>query len=205
MTQTNKQNLTTPKVSTIRRRALDAARHMLEQQGPDALQLRAIADEIGCGAASLYYHFESKEQLLATIAVEGFQELNTELLKATSNRKFKRRIEASSFAYLRFMHRHLRLYALMHSPDVLAANPDVRKAEQATFNTFHATLVGDPHIPGNKVDNIALMIWALGRGIASMIMTKGDITREEAVRKAEAIVAGYQALRFPSNDDPADD
>lgn len=194
--------MATPKVSTIRRRALDAARVMLEQDGPDALQLRAIADEIGCGAASLYYHFENKEQLLATIAVEGFQELNNELLKAKENKKFKRRIEATSFAYLRFMHRHLRLYALMHSPNVLAENPEVRKAEQNTFKTFHATMADDLQTTGETIDNIALMIWALGRGIASIILTEGDISREEAIKKAEAIVAGFQASRFPGGYDP---
>lgn len=54
-----------------RARITDVAATLFLQQGYDATSLRHIADAVGMKAGSLYYHFASKEQLLAEILRRG--------------------------------------------------------------------------------------------------------------------------------------
>jgi AcrR family transcriptional regulator len=49
-----------PSVGNLRQRAIRAAHRVLEEQGVDGLNLRAIAADMGTGVGSLYYHFANK-------------------------------------------------------------------------------------------------------------------------------------------------
>lgn len=48
-------------------RILEVARELFTEQGYDATSLRQIAERLGFTKAALYYHFQSKEQLLQTL------------------------------------------------------------------------------------------------------------------------------------------
>ncbi|HEY8523634.1 MAG TPA: helix-turn-helix domain-containing protein [Acidimicrobiales bacterium] len=53
--------------SDTRQRILEVARELFTEQGYDATSLRQIAERLGFTKAALYYHFQSKEQLLRTL------------------------------------------------------------------------------------------------------------------------------------------
>ena len=57
-----------------RARILDVARELFSEQGYEKTSLREIADRLGFTKAALYYHFQSKEQLLFAL-VEPMDEL----------------------------------------------------------------------------------------------------------------------------------
>lgn len=59
------------KSSRTRRRVLRAAAKVFRQQGYTAASLREIAQSAGMQAGSLYYHFESKEDLAEAVMDEG--------------------------------------------------------------------------------------------------------------------------------------
>jgi AcrR family transcriptional regulator len=61
---------------TPRGRLLAAALRLLEDEGPDALQARRLAAEIGASTMSLYTHFGGLRQLITEIAREGFARLS---------------------------------------------------------------------------------------------------------------------------------
>lgn len=190
-----------PRIQNMRRRALDAARSKLESASVEEFQMRALADTLGCSVSALYYHFSDKDALLAAVAVEGFQDLTRDMVAAMESGVHARRIEAASIAYLHFMRRHLRLYALMHSEKMLAGNIEAREAERDAFHTFQAAVRGDPVIADNHADDVAQMFWALGRGIASMLLTRGDFDTRQALYSAEQILRGYRYIRtLPPND-----
>jgi AcrR family transcriptional regulator len=54
-----------------RKRILDAAAKVLAQRGYVATQLSEIAEEAGTQPGSLYYHFESREELIEEVLHEG--------------------------------------------------------------------------------------------------------------------------------------
>src|SRR3954451_4133791 len=66
----------------LRRALIDAARRLLESEGPSALSLRAVAREAGVSPAAPYHHFKDKGELLDAVAHEGWTMLNTSIAKA---------------------------------------------------------------------------------------------------------------------------
>lgn len=182
------------RIGSVRRMALDAARALLEESGPEALQLRTIAGRIGCGVSTLYHHFADKNALLAAVAIEGFREMEIAMVKAMASGEFSRRVQAAGVAYIRFMHRNLRLYALMHSESVFGANEEVRAAERAAFNAYQGSLMNDERIPAEHVEELALVGWAMARGVASVILAQPDVTPAVAKATAERIFKGFEYL-----------
>ncbi|RJL32555.1 TetR/AcrR family transcriptional regulator [Bailinhaonella thermotolerans] len=55
------------------------ARRLLAEKGYDATSLREIAEEVGVTKAALYYHFKTKEEIVASV-FEGFLARLDELL-----------------------------------------------------------------------------------------------------------------------------
>ena len=64
---------TTPAVGATdsRRDILDAAARLLRQHGYKSTTVRDIAGAVGIKAASIYYHFASKDELVAAVMNEG--------------------------------------------------------------------------------------------------------------------------------------
>lgn len=180
-------------VTTLRRRVLDAARQNVEAAGPNSLRLRAIAGSIGCGVASLYHHFADKDQLLAALATEGFQDLRRQMQHEMKGDRCPTAIRRALTGYSEFMGQHTRLYALMHTDHILANHPAVRRAEEDAANVLYEALIIDGHIPAHRAKNVALMLWALLRGLAAIILTRGDHDPETALRFTNEIIDGYEA------------
>ncbi|MGW3350813.1 TetR family transcriptional regulator [Nonomuraea rubra] len=65
-------------------RILEAARVLFAARGYRATSMQAIADEVGITKAALYYHFDSKEEILRRITVPLLDELEAVLARAES-------------------------------------------------------------------------------------------------------------------------
>ena len=59
-----------------------SARAQIAEGGAAALNLRALAREVGVTHPAVYRHFASKEVLLEAVAQEGFEELADALHKS---------------------------------------------------------------------------------------------------------------------------
>jgi AcrR family transcriptional regulator len=66
---------------SLRRALIDAASSILQNEGVDALSLRAAARRAGVSQAAPYHHFENRDDLLAAVAAEGFNSLQ-EVMKS---------------------------------------------------------------------------------------------------------------------------
>jgi AcrR family transcriptional regulator len=56
-----------PRSGLTREAIVEAAIDVLDEEGLDGLTMRRVADELGAGAASLYWHISDKEQLINLI------------------------------------------------------------------------------------------------------------------------------------------
>jgi AcrR family transcriptional regulator len=65
---------------STRERILAVASDLFTEQGYDGTSLREIADRMGFSKAALYYHFQSKDELLLAL-LEPFQELIREFVE----------------------------------------------------------------------------------------------------------------------------
>ncbi len=59
-----------------RRQLLDAAARLFREHGFDAASMRHIAAAVGMLPGSVYYHFESKDELLAAVYDEGIRQVS---------------------------------------------------------------------------------------------------------------------------------
>ena len=93
------------------RQIVEAARELLEQEGPEALSMRRLADRLGIRAPSIYEHLADKQALEAALISAGFEE-SAELF-ASAVRGSDDPLAALAAAYRDFAHRHPHLYRLM--------------------------------------------------------------------------------------------
>jgi AcrR family transcriptional regulator len=82
-----------------------AARELLEQEGREALSMRALAQRLGIRAPSIYKHLPGKEALEAAVISDGFAELAAALEG--------RDAQGLAHAYRAFALAHPHLYRLM--------------------------------------------------------------------------------------------
>jgi TetR/AcrR family transcriptional regulator, cholesterol catabolism regulator len=93
-----------PTGAKSRQDILDAAARLLRSQGYKATTLRDIAEEVGIRAGSIYYHFASKEEIVATVMNEGvdrvFDAVTAALSEIPGTATVRERIAAAVAAHL---------------------------------------------------------------------------------------------------------
>jgi AcrR family transcriptional regulator len=97
-------------LSTRAREVLDTARAILEEEGRDALTMRAIGRRMGIRAPSLYKHFPDKRAIEVALIAVAFVEWADVIDSAASGR---RPLAALGRAYRRFALDHPHMYLLM--------------------------------------------------------------------------------------------
>ncbi len=72
------------KIDVSRARVLDAAAHIFRERGFVGTTMRAIAQDAGIEAGSIYYHFKSKDELIGAVLDFGINALQHSVNKAIS-------------------------------------------------------------------------------------------------------------------------
>lgn len=158
----------------LKAKVLTAAARLLTSQRAEDLSLRAIADAAGIGLASIYHYFASKEELLLSLAIEGFGELRRDILQFQVDPAFTSPMQGGHRAFLAFVQTRPALFSLMFSERLMARHAALREADHQTFLAYQAAVQADPRIPAPYKAQAALAIWALGRGMAAMISSQPD-------------------------------
>lgn len=177
----------------LKGRAIDTAMTMVEASGIDAVNVRDLAAELGTGAASLYYHFKSKDALLAELSVEGFRLLQMSFAEALRHLDGRTPLHACGKAYLRFARGRPRLYRLMYEDRLLSTYPIAREAEAAAFQTFAEGISQGEADPAVVADR-ALALWAFGRGIAALSTSSIEVDSPASRLLARRIVRSLEDL-----------
>ncbi|MGR6924500.1 TetR family transcriptional regulator [[Actinomadura] parvosata] len=89
-------------------RILEAARALFAARGYRATSMQAIADEVGITKAALYYHFDSKEEILQHLTFPLLDELEAVLAEAESGGGVEevRRRAIEGYVDVHLRHRH---------------------------------------------------------------------------------------------------
>jgi AcrR family transcriptional regulator len=176
----------------LKQRALVAAHRMLEAHGEAGLTLRALAAELQTGPGSLYHHFANKDALLAELAIDGFRELGRWMAMATPPAG-RTTFFACGHAYLGFTRHRPALYAIMYNERVLARHERVRRAEAEAFE-IHRRSLETLGVAETDLADVALALWALGRGMASISCRLGGGSPGVAKQVALSVMSGLEAL-----------
>jgi AcrR family transcriptional regulator len=86
----------------LREQIVRAARDMVAKEGFSALSMRKLADAVEYAPATLYLHFENRDEIARELCVRGFQEFLAALEPAATSEDPVARLTAMSEAYVRF-------------------------------------------------------------------------------------------------------
>ena len=138
----------------LRERILDAARRIVVREGFAALSMRKIADAIEYSPATLYLHFESRDEIARALCTEGYAQLLSSFEPLAQIADPAERLRGIARAYVAFGVAHPETYRLifMENPTYMGAalsgSTDVGKAVRLA--AVDAVATGDqPPIPIN--------------------------------------------------------
>lgn len=174
---------------------LKAAGEMFLKHGYDGFSLRQVAEEIGYSPGTIYLYFDDKDDLLRTLAHQGFAAFSESLEAALVGVDDPlERIIALGRSYITFGLQNPAFYRLMfmERPDFF-----VRENEQnapnweAAFGLWSSALegamasgkirAGDPQKTGDA-------IWSLLYGIVALANRMPDFTIERALGAADVAI-----------------
>ncbi|KYF88961.1 hypothetical protein BE17_06645 [Sorangium cellulosum] len=158
----------------------------LEHQRAEDLSLRALGRELGVSPRAPYRHFETKEELLAAVAVvavEGFRAFG-ELLAPRVNAAGAdpiARLRAIAEAYVVFAVERPAALRVMYAPHdtVKESAPDLLRARaeghRATMDSL-AEAQAAGILRGGDPMQLALVLWSSMHGLA-VLLTQGQLGR----------------------------
>ena len=177
----------------LRRALVDAARRLLEADGPSALSLRAVAREAGVSPAAPYHHFKDKGELLEAVAEQGWDALNETLANARQNSASLRdRMAGIGVAYVCFARDNPALYRVMYdqSRDKEALPEHVHGHE--AYCRVRDTLLEAGADPADEVglELAVTAAWCAAHGLAEMAGFKQFQPLKDALGGEEAFLRG---------------
>ena len=177
----------------LRRALLDAAVHVVQRDGVAALSLHALSKKAGVSSGAPYHHFESREQLLAAIAVEGYERLAAAMKVGADAAAARPRVgETSAQAHLRGLGRGYVRFALEHPghfrvmfrPELKGQLTDEQRAIGAvSFGMLSSAIVRcqeERTIPAGDPRRFVLLAWSAVHG-ASVLWIDGSLSDGDLV------------------------
>jgi AcrR family transcriptional regulator len=185
----------------LRRVLLDAAVHVVEKDGVGALSLQAIAKKAGVSSGAPYHHFASRDDLLAAIAVEGFELLTSAMKEAAAEAtaspppgrsQSEAELAGLGRGYVRFALTHRGHFRIMFRPELKGSLPKEKQAAaRAAFELLGAAIdrcQRDGTLAQGDPKPLVLLAWSAVHG-AAVLWNDGALSREGLLKDGEALGA----------------
>jgi AcrR family transcriptional regulator len=173
---------------------VEAARRILEAEGPAALSLRAVAREAGVSPAAPYHHFKDKTELLEAVAHEGWDAIGQAITEARrSSADPGEALGAIGLAYLNFARDNPALYRLMYDTSRdRTSMPEHAKEEDSGLANVQGALIEAGADPTDELElQLATVAsWCAVHGLAEMCNFKEFQPLKEALGGDAAFLKG---------------
>lgn len=186
----------------LRDALINAALDILQNQGLEALSLRALARATGVTQAAPYSHFREKDDLLAAIAETGFQRLALLMAEnAAGLRDPRARVESLMTTYIRFAVENKSLFGLMFGRELsdLKRFPTLAMTAGKSYALISAALSARQ---SREMDArfLTVAVWSLCQGLADLVINEkidpakvGAESIDDLVRKTVDIFSPHLA------------
>jgi AcrR family transcriptional regulator len=178
----------------LREELVRAALELIAEKGPSGFTFAEAARSAGVSPAAPYRHFRDRDQLLSDVARRGFELFETALARAWNEGRPDplSAFEEVGKAYLAFARSEPAYYSAMFEAGVpLDTNPEMRAAGERAFavlrNAAESLLAAIPLPSRPPALMVALHIWALSHGIASLF-GRGDAARRALPMSPEELL-----------------
>jgi len=178
----------------LRETLLRAALDLIAKKGPGGFTFAEAARWAGVSPAAPYRHFRDRDELLASVALRGFELFEAALTRAWDDGRpdaFSA-LDRLGKAYLNFARAEPAYYSAMFEAGIPQdMSPDLRQAGERAFAVLRGAAeklcaqVAPQSRPPALM--IALHIWALSHGIASLF-GRGDSARRTLPMSPEELL-----------------
>jgi AcrR family transcriptional regulator len=157
----------------LRDALISTALDLLQNEAADALSLRRLAQHSGVTAAAVYRHFNSKEELLAAIATEGFREM-IRFFENTVQQAHQ--LSASELLirlgedYIAFALQHPHHFRIMFSQAIqdFSAYPLLQEVAQQAFQYLYRAIEAGNTDNKAQIELKAAYAWSLVHGFTML-------------------------------------
>ena len=180
----------------LREALIRAALELIAKKGAAGFTFAEAARFAGVSPAAPYRHFRDREELLANVALRGFEQFEAALARAWDDGRPDEFIALDRLgkAYLEFARAQPAFYSAMFEAGVpVSADPALRKASEAAFAVLRgaadkvcAALPAAGRPPSLMV---ALHFWAKAHGVASLFGRGDGAQRATPMSPAELLEA----------------
>jgi AcrR family transcriptional regulator len=173
---------------------LGAALELIAQKGPAGFTFAEAARWAGVSPAAPYRHFRDRDELLASVALRGFERFAMVLEQGWDDGRPQplAALDRLGKAYLQFARAEPACYSAMFEAGIpLTASPELREAAERAFAVLRGaseTLCAQMPLQSRPpAFMVALHIWATSHGIASLF-GRGDAARRTLPMSPEELL-----------------
>lgn len=168
---------------------MNAALRLISEVGPTAFTLREVARRAGVSHNAPYRHFRDRDELMAAVSAQGYEELTQTMLDAVKRESAAlERLKQAGLAYVKFALRRPEHFSAMFdapaskpseklcfNPSKMKINyPEAAEAAGQSFRTlmsFVAACQQEGVLSAGDTKQLALLAWSMVHGIAKLAIT----------------------------------
>lgn len=161
----------------LRETLLDATAHLIAEAGATGFTLREVARRAGVSHNAPYRHFRDKDELIASVAAQGFRELNQAMLDAAERQPTALdRLKRAGWAYVAFALRRPEHFTVMFDAPISKIRyPECETASKEAFGTL-VNLINlcqsEGQLPAGDSMTRTLVAWSIVHGIAKLAIAE---------------------------------
>ena len=185
----------------VRRRLLEAAALLIDEDGPDALTARRLAKAAGTSTMAVYTHFGGMPALVREIVAEGFTRLEEHQGRVPRTDDPMADLLALSMAYRENAMANPHLYAVMFGATSLKgftltdADMAIGLASFATLTEFVSRAMDAGHLRREDPARVAAQVWTAMHGyvmleLAGLHLSRGNPVEHVMLPLLANLVAG---------------
>jgi AcrR family transcriptional regulator len=180
----------------LREALIRAALDLIARKGTAGFTFAEAARFAGVSPAAPYRHFRDRDELMASVAVRGFEQFEAALARAWDEGRPNVFVALDRLgkSYLEFARAQPSFYSAMFEAGVpVGANPALREASERAFAVLRAAAdklcAAMPAAGRPPALMVALHIWAMAHGIASLFGRGDGARRAMPMSPAELLEA----------------
>jgi len=144
---------------------------LCEENGYETLSMRSIAKESGVSQTARYRHFETKESLYASVAMEGFKKLSKVTSIDTSQKVTKKKLIETSVNYINFGLENANTYDLMFGTAVgdFSNYPELLDCANATYENMRLSFAKLANDSEEIIAYKCITLWSMLHGLVGIL------------------------------------
>jgi AcrR family transcriptional regulator len=193
----------------LKQSLLDAALALIAEVGPQVFTLREVARRAGVSHNAPYRHFRDKDDLLAAVAAQGFNQLTKSMQKAMAKGSTAaERLSLAGRGYVRFaLEWPQHILVMFETPVMEEQRPEHFQAAERAFQTLLDAIVAvqaEGGLSQGEPQTFALAAWSAVHGLAKLA-TGGRLPfdKKQTLRFAdyltEVLACGMASVSVPKN------